>query len=194
MQVELTVRTRISRHAPPVFSLTELSARGHRNLPRPSLSASTTVVLPGSLPEKRLGFGSTAGFSSWMRSASRSSNRQAWPTRRTSASRETGLGEAKMAASTRSIHSRQRAAGGRSKRSTSRGSSPSRRRRRAAALIGRRAGTWAARKIRARREQDETVEQPAGGAAGHWRVAGRLGCRDAILAKQQRRLWPPVWT
>ena len=48
-----------------------------------------------------------------------------------------------MAASTRSIHSRQRAAGGRSRSSTSRGSSPSRRRRRAAALIGRTAGTRA---------------------------------------------------
>ena len=76
-----------------------------------------------------------------MRSAIRSSNRQASPTRRTSASRGTGFCEAKMAASTRSIHSRQRAAGGRSMSSTSRRSSPSRRRRRAAALIGRTAGT-----------------------------------------------------
>ena len=47
--------------------------------------------------------------SSWVRSAIRSSNRQASPTRRTSASRATGFGEAKIAASTRSIHSRQRA-------------------------------------------------------------------------------------
>ena len=46
-----------------------------------------------------------------------------------------------MAASTRSIHSRQRAAGGKSASSTSRLSSPLRRRRRAAALIGRTAGT-----------------------------------------------------
>ena len=56
-----------------------------------------------------------------MRSAIRSSNRQAWPTRRTSASRGTGFAEAKIAASTRSIHSRQRAAGGRSRSSTSSG-------------------------------------------------------------------------
>ena len=48
-----------------------------------------------------------------------------------------------MAASTRSIHSRQRAAGGRSMSSTSRLSSPPRWRRRAAALIGRTAGTSA---------------------------------------------------
>ena len=48
-----------------------------------------------------------------------------------------------MAASTRSIHSRQRAAGGRSMSSTSRLSSPPRWRRRAAAVIGRTAGTWA---------------------------------------------------
>ena len=49
-----------------------------------------------------------------------------------------------MAASTRSIHSRQRAAGGRSASSTSRPSSRSRRRRRGAALTGRTAGTPAA--------------------------------------------------
>ena len=36
--------------------------------------------------------------SSWMRSAIRSSNRQSFPTTRTSASRRTGLGEAKIAA------------------------------------------------------------------------------------------------
>ena len=93
---------------------------------------------------------------------------------RTSASRGTGVAEAKMAASTRSIHSRQRAAGGRSTSSTSRGSSPSRRRRRAAALIGRTAGRWAGPKIRARR-RDATRRSNSRRAArsviGAWRAA-----------------------
>src|ERR1700722_12618073 len=131
-----------------------------------------------------------------MRSAIRSSNRQASPTRRTSASRATGFCEAKMAASTLSIHSRQRAAAGNSMSSTSRLSSPLRWRRRAAAVIGRTAGTSAARKIRARRRArragrtgggggGEPVEQAAGGAAGHRRLAGRFGGGDAILGQQQ---------
>lgn len=38
------------------------SAGGHRSFPRPTRKASTSLVLPGSLPEKRLGLGSTAGF------------------------------------------------------------------------------------------------------------------------------------
>ena len=114
-----------------------------------------------------------------MRSAIRSSNRQASPTRRTSASRGTGFAEAKMAASTRSIHSRQRAAGGRSGSSTSRVSSPSRRRRRAAALIGRTAGTSAARKTRARRRA-----RRAGRTAGGRR--GRSSARGGPLRRARR--------
>ena len=91
-----------------------------------------------------------------------------------------------MAASTRSIHSRQRAAGGRSKSSTSRGSSPSRRRRRAAALIGRTAGTSGRpESSRAAPSATQPIEQPAGGAAGHRRVAGGFGGRDAILGEQE---------
>ena len=34
-------------------------------------------------------------------------------------------------------------------------------------------------------EHDEAVEQPAGGAVGHRRVAGRFGRRDAILGEQE---------
>ena len=116
-----------------------------------------------------------------MRSAIRSSNRQSWPTRRTSASRGTGFSEAKIAASTRSIHSRQRAAGGRSRSSTSRGSSPSRRRRRAAALIGRTAGTSAARKIRARRRA-RRADRTAGGRRG------RSSARGGRLRRARRNL------
>ena len=116
-----------------------------------------------------------------MRSAIRSSNRQAWPTRRTSASRGTGFAEAKMAASTRSIHSRQRAAGGRSRSSTSRGSSPSRRRRRAAALIGRTAGTSAGPKTRARRRA-----RRGGRTAGGRR--GRSSARGGPLRRARRNL------
>ena len=86
-----------------------------------------------------------------------------------------------MAASTRSIHSRQRAAGGRSTSSTSRVSSPSRRRRRAAALIGRTAGTWAARKIRGRRRA-----RPAGRTAGGRR--GRSSARGGRLRRARRNL------
>ena len=86
-----------------------------------------------------------------------------------------------MAASTRSIHSRQRAAGGRSRSSTSRGSSPSRRRRRAAALIGRTAGTSAARKIRARRRA-----RRAGRTAGGRR--GRSSARGGRLRRARRNL------
>ena len=116
-----------------------------------------------------------------MRSAIKSSNRQAWPTRRTSASRGTGFAEAKMAASTRSIDSRQRAAGGRSRSSTSRGSSPSRRRRRAAALIGHTAGTRPAREF-------------ADGCQGRrvYRTAGRRRgpslARGAPLRRARRNL------
>ena len=109
-----------------------------------------------------------------MRSAIRSSNRQASPTRRTSASRGTGFCEAKMAASTRSIHSRQRAAGGKSASSTSRLSSPLRWRRRAAALIGRTAGTWAGPKARARRRarrRRSNSRRAARPVIGAWRAA-----------------------
>ena len=91
-----------------------------------------------------------------------------------------------MAASTRSIHSRQRAAGGKSTSSTSRLSSPLRRRRRARGAhrpysrnVGRPENS------RAAPSSDEPVEQPAGGAAGHRRLAGRFGGRDAILGEQQ---------
>ena len=91
------------------------------------------------------------------------------------------MAEAKIAASTRSIHSRQRAAGGRSKSSTSRGSSPSRRRRRAAALIGRTAGTSAARKIRGRRRA-----RRAGRTGGGRR--GRSSARGGRLRRARRNL------
>src|SRR5690606_34401668 len=38
------------------------SAVGQRSFPRPMRKASTSLVLPGNRPEKRLGFGSTADF------------------------------------------------------------------------------------------------------------------------------------
>jgi hypothetical protein len=38
------------------------SACGQRSFPRPTRKASTSLVLPGKRPEKRLGLGSTAGF------------------------------------------------------------------------------------------------------------------------------------
>ena len=79
-----------------------------------------------------------------------------------------------MAASTLSIHSRQRAAGGKSASSTSRTSlallaAAARR-----AVIGRTAGTWAARKIRARRRA-----RPAGRTGGARR--GRSSARGGRL-------------
>ena len=91
-----------------------------------------------------------------------------------------------MAASTRSIHSRQRAAGGRSRSSTSRVSSPlssATARRGAHRPYSRNVGRPG--KFARGAEQDEPVEQPAGGAAGHRRVAGRFGGRDAILGEQE---------
>ena len=91
-----------------------------------------------------------------------------------------------MAASTRSIHSRQRAAGGRSTSSTSRGSSPSRRRRRAAAVIGRTAGT-SGRPESSRAAPSATSRSNSRRAArsviGAWRAAS--AGRDAILGEQQ---------
>ena len=42
-----------------------------------------------------------------------------------------------------------------------------------------------ARKFARGAEQDEPVEQPAGGAAGHRRVARRFGGRNAILGEQE---------
>ena len=108
-------------------------------------------------------------------------NRQASPTRRTSASRGTGFCEAKMAASTRSIHSRQRAAGGKSASSTSRLSSPPRWRRRAAAVIGRTAGRWAGPTTRARRQG-----RRAGRIAGGRR--GRSSARGGPLRRARRNL------
>ena len=86
-----------------------------------------------------------------------------------------------MAASTRSIHSRQRAAGGRSRRSVSSGSSPSRRRRRAAAVIGRTPGMWAGQKIRARRQA-----RPGGRTAAARR--GRSSARGGRLRRARRNL------
>ena len=99
-----------------------------------------------------------------------------------------------MAASTRSIHSRQRAAGGRSRRSMSSGSSLSRRRRRAAALIGRRAGRRAGPRARGRRQA------PRGGRTGGGR-RGRSSARDGRPRPARRNLGrggdrpfsPPVW-
>ena len=38
------------------------SAVGQRSFPRPIRKASTSLLLPGNRPEKRLGFGSTADF------------------------------------------------------------------------------------------------------------------------------------
>ena len=38
------------------------SACGQRSFPRPTRSASTSLVLPGNRPENRLGLGSTAAF------------------------------------------------------------------------------------------------------------------------------------
>ena len=91
-----------------------------------------------------------------------------------------------MAASTRSIHSRQRAAGGKSASSTSRLSSPS------PSATARRGGHRpysrnAGRPVKLARgaKRDQSVEQPAGGAVGHRRLAGRFGGRDAILGEQQ---------
>src|SRR5437763_5245712 len=80
------------------------------------------------------------------------------PTRRTSASWETGFSEAKTAASTCSIHSRHgRRAGGR--KAQRRGARlPLRWRRRATAVIGRTAGTPAARKFAGGAQQDEAIE------------------------------------
>ena len=99
-----------------------------------------------------------------------------------------------MAASTRSIHSRQRAAGGRSKSSTSRASSPSRRRRRAAALIGRTAGRRAGPEARGRRQA------PRGGRTGGAR-RDRSSARSGRLRPGERnpgratgrRFLRPVW-
>ena len=91
-----------------------------------------------------------------------------------------------MAASTRSIHSRQRAAGGRSRSSTSRGSSPlpsAAARRGAHRPYSRNVGRPG--KFARGAKHDEPVEQPAGGAVGHRRVAGRFGGRDAILGEQE---------
>ena len=62
----------------------------------------------------------------------------------------------------------------------------SRWRRRAAAVIGRTAGTSGRPgKFAGGAEQDEPIEQAAGGAAGHRRVAGGFGGRDAILGEQE---------
>ena len=57
--LEQHVRSRLESRG---ISRLQSSARGQRNLPRPTRSASTTAVSPESLPENRLGFGSTAGF------------------------------------------------------------------------------------------------------------------------------------
>ena len=91
-----------------------------------------------------------------------------------------------MAASTRSIHSRQRAAGGRSASSTSRLSSP-------LSLAAARGGghrpysrnVGRPGKLARGAERDQPVEQAAGGAVGHRRVARRFGGRDAILGEQE---------
>jgi len=104
----------------------------------------------------------------------------------------------KMAASTRSIHSRRRAAGGRSTSSTSKGSSPSRRRRRAAVVKGRTAEGGPAGEFAGGPERDEPVEQPPRGAVGYWRLARRLGGREAVLSQQQvddfrRRFGAQLW-
>ena len=47
------------------------------------------------------------------------------------------------------------------------------------------AGTSAARKFAGGAEQDEPIEQAAGGAAGHRRMAGGFSGRDAILGKKE---------
>ena len=52
-------------------------------------------------------------------------------------------------------------------------------------VIGRRAGTQAARTTRGGRQRAEPVEPPAGCAVGHRGVAGRFGRRDAILGEQE---------
>ena len=91
-----------------------------------------------------------------------------------------------MAASTLSIHSRQRAAAGKSASSTSRSSSLSRRRRRGAAVIGRTAGTLG-RPESSRAAPSATSRSNSRRAArpviGAWRAAS--AGRDAILGEQQ---------
>ena len=126
-----------------------------------------------------------------MRSAIRSSNRQSWPTRRTSASRGTGLAEAKMAASTRSIHSRQRAAARQVGELDVEALRLSRWRRRAAALTGRTAGTWAGPRARATAPSATSrsnSRRAARSVIGAWRAASAgetqssASSRSTILA------------
>ena len=112
------------------------------------------------------------------RSAIRSSNRQASPTRRTSASR--GTGWRRRRPPPRPEHPFAPAGGGRQvEESTSRLSSPPRWRRRAAALIGHTAGKSAALKIRARRRAPR-ADRTAGGRRG------RSSARDARLRRVRR--------
>ena len=85
-----------------------------------------------------------------------------------------------------SIHSRQRAAGGRSASSTSRASClspPAAARRGAHRPYSRNVGRPG--KLARGAKRDQPVEQPAGGAVGHRRLAGRFGGGDAILGEQQ---------
>ena len=91
-----------------------------------------------------------------------------------------------MAASTRSIHSRQRAAAGKSASSTSRtffASTSAAARRGGHRPYSRNAGRPG--ELADGAERDQPIEQATRGAIGHRRLARGVGGRDAILGEQQ---------